>query len=115
MKINRYHRFERKKTYEEMLEIGKGFSTTQVLWEYYWNSDETILATSSENLTNTSLDIHIHVPKDERKLFRTRGLHRSMEPKKLPFLEHASEYCHLLKPHIQQLDYFNSARILPHK
>jgi len=56
-----------------MLEIGKGFSTTQVLWEYYWNRDETVLATSSENNEYTLLDILIQVPQNERKLFLARG------------------------------------------
>jgi hypothetical protein len=87
MKINRSHRFERKKTYEEMLEIGKGFTTPQDLWEYYWNRDETILATSSENLKNTSLDILIHVPQDERKLFRTRGFAWKHGAEEIAFLK----------------------------
>ena len=87
MKINRSHRFERKKTYEEMLEIGKGFTTPQALWEYYWNRDETVLATSSENLKNASLDIFIHVPHDERNLFRTRGFAWKHGSEEIAFLK----------------------------
>ncbi len=69
MGINRSHKIDRHKTYKHLLTTQ--WDNWEDWWKYYQDHDETILATSSENLTGNMSTIH---PIDlDLGLFRTSG------------------------------------------
>lgn len=90
MGINRSHLVERKNTFDEML-------TREMeplsWWEFYVERDRTVLATSSENMSKTSINF---IPISEEGLFLSKGYawhHGFAEAEKLRalYLAHLSE------------------------
>ena len=76
MGINRSHINQRHQFYKELLNPEKSeIPNKEYFWKKYYNNDMTVLSTSSENMKNDSSlrDKAIHVPNDERELFRTSG------------------------------------------
>lgn len=72
MRVNRAHVIARNETYREML--GKDFSDKYKFWDYYWERDQTILSTSSENMQAGNQHYkYFEVPRDHRMLFRMKG------------------------------------------
>ncbi len=55
MGINRSHLVNRATTYKHLL--SNEFNDLEIWWEYYFQSDKTILATSSENITGNYSEI----------------------------------------------------------
>lgn len=54
--VNRSHNQSRNETFKTMLD--KTFKDCDEWWEFFWERDQTILATSSENLTGRLSKIH---------------------------------------------------------
>ena len=73
MGINRSHLIQRHKFYKHLLNIE--ISNEQKFWENYYKNDRTVLATSSENMKNSSTITEgaLIVPNDKRNLFKTSG------------------------------------------
>jgi len=69
MGINRSHLVNRNDNYREMLE--RDFSSADEWWDFYYENDKTVFATTTENLTNNhSLELLIDQDLD---LFRSQG------------------------------------------
>ncbi len=73
MGINRAHIKQRHLFYKDLL--NSEIPNKEYFWKEYFNNDMTVLSTSSENMKNNSSLVEnvIHVPNDERELFRTSG------------------------------------------
>lgn len=69
MGINRSHLVDRHKTYTQMIDGPE--MTADEWWKFYRENDKTILATSSENMSNAFSDVHSI--DTELGLFRTSG------------------------------------------
>tara|TARA_Y100000385_G_C13067162_1_gene627259 strand:- start:1501 stop:2022 length:522 start_codon:yes stop_codon:yes gene_type:complete len=73
MGINRSHLIQRHTFYKHLLNIE--ISDEHMFWEKYYKNDRTVLATSSENMKNSTsiTDESLDVPDDNRNLFKTSG------------------------------------------
>lgn len=73
MGINRSHLVHRYPFYDYLLKID--FMSPEDFWDKYYSNDITVLATSSENMKNSSSieKESIFIPNDDRSLFRTAG------------------------------------------
>ena len=73
MGINRSHLIQRHTFYKHLLNIE--ISDEQKFWKKYYENDRTVLATSSENMKNSSTitEKAMIVPNDHRNLFKTSG------------------------------------------
>ena len=73
MGINRSHLVHRYPFYDYLLKMD--IMSPEDFWDKYYSNDITVLATSSENMKNSSSieKESIHIPNDERSLFRTAG------------------------------------------
>ena len=78
MGINRSHIVDRKESYTYMLE--NVFQDSDSWWEYYYENDKTILATSSENMSSNSSDV-IEFDNNDM-LFKSSGFNWSYRKKK---------------------------------
>ena len=92
MGINRSHIKDRKDTYSEML--NSKVKNSAEWWNYYYENDKTIFATSSENMSSR-LDLDNVIPlKNSEGLFKSQGYawaHRKKN--EVPYLQNlADEY-----------------------
>ena len=83
MGINRSHLVDRHKTYTHMIEGPE--MTAEEWWQFYRDNDKTVLATSSENMTNNFS--HAYTVDTELGLFRTRGFAWTHNKAEAKFLE----------------------------
>ena len=83
MGINRSHLVDRHVTYTTMLEGPE--MTAEEWWKFYRDNDKTVLATSSENMTNTFS--HAYTVDPELGLFRTSGFAWKHNKAEAEFLE----------------------------
>ena len=63
------------KEYSLTMVLNIEISDEHMFWEKYYKNDRTVLATSSENMKNSTsiTDESIDVPDDNRNLFKTSG------------------------------------------
>lgn len=78
MGINRAHLVDRKTSHKYMLE--NVFKEPDDWWEYYYENDKTILATSSENMSSSFSEIYYFENNDQ--LFKSSGFNWSYRKKK---------------------------------
>ena len=87
MGINRSHIVARKDTYRELLE--RDFDSIEVWWDYYFSRDNTVLSTSSENMSSRFSEIY---PVDETLgLFITKGFAWRHGKEEIDFLNRLAE------------------------
>ena len=87
MGINRSHLVDRYKTYTQMIE-GPEMSAED-WWQFYRDNDKTVLATSSENMTNNFSETY--AVDTELGLFRTQGFAWKHNKAEVRFLEEMYE------------------------
>lgn len=90
MRINRAHLNDRNETYTHLFEFI--YSDPSEWWSYYYDRDETILATSSENMSNAFSDIlnfsEFSFYNEQENLFKNVGFSWSYSKnKEKPFLQ----------------------------
>lgn len=87
MGINRSHKVDRIKTYTHMFENVD--YNPETWWEYFIKNDETILATSSENMSGNSSDVICFI--NDGNLFKNSGFSWRYRINEKEFLKRLAE------------------------